>query len=297
MTVDTSTTAITSTGATSVATAETITVDTSTTTITSTSATSVAPSPTSQSSQSPSNSSYISDSQFEIDILSAHNFYREQHNVSDLIWNETSAKLALDWSRHCIFNQSLTGPPPTQNLLSGENRAEGFSNPTVAVDSWGLERLNYSFQNPGYNQETNDFTQLVWSDTTSVGCGRTNCPNVADSNATIAKGWYVVCEYFPPGNTMNMAEKDGGSFFQDNVKKQVKGNATDSAESAALSGALSALESAVGAVVSAAVSAGSNIANGSSIAKSTSSSSASVSGLTSSSSRATTGTGAGTAQR
>jgi hypothetical protein len=45
-------------------------------------------------------------------------------------------------------------------------------------------------------------------------------------------GWYVVCEYFPAGNI----EGDNNQYFIDNVKKQVKGKASDTLESGVTSG-------------------------------------------------------------
>jgi hypothetical protein len=55
-----------------------------------------------------------------------------------------------------------------------------------------------------------------------VGCGRTNCQGKGS-----AFGWYVVCEYFPPGNIVG----DNNQYFVDNVHKQTKGKATDTVES------------------------------------------------------------------
>lgn len=40
-------------------------------------------------------------------------------------------------------------------------------------------------------------------------------------------GWYIVCEYYPPGNVVG----DNNQYFVDNVKKQVKGKASDTVES------------------------------------------------------------------
>jgi hypothetical protein len=40
-------------------------------------------------------------------------------------------------------------------------------------------------------------------------------------------GWYVVCEYYPPGNI----EGDNNQYFIDNVPKEVKGKLSDTVES------------------------------------------------------------------
>jgi len=110
---------------------------------------------------------------------------------------------------------------------TGENLAAGYANASASVDAWGLEREEYNWNNPGFSEATGHFTQLVWSNTTTVGCGRTSC---AGENQT--PGWYVVCEYFPPGNI----EGDNNQYFIDNVKKQVKGKASDTLESGVTSG-------------------------------------------------------------
>jgi hypothetical protein len=60
-------------------------------------------------------------------------------------------------------------------MPTGENLAVGYPNATANVDAWALERQEYSWSDPGFDEETGHFTQLVWRNTTSVGCGRTNC--------------------------------------------------------------------------------------------------------------------------
>lgn len=68
----------------------------------------------------------------------------------------------------------------------------------------------YNFQLPtGYTEATGHFTQLVWRDTTDVGCAAVDCGYNADTDddgeggrPRRAKGWYVVCEYSPGGNVI-----------------------------------------------------------------------------------------------
>jgi len=162
----------------------------------------------------PTSTSYTSDQGFQNDILAATNFYRSEHGVAAVTWNATSAKYAVNWSSKCNFAHS--GGP------TGENLAAGYANASAAVDAWGLEREQYNWGKPGFGEATGHFTQLVWSNTTSVGCGRTNCAN---KNKT--PGWYVVCEYYPPGNIVG----DNNQYFIDNVPKQVKGKPSDTVES------------------------------------------------------------------
>jgi len=85
----------------------------------------------------------------------------------------------------------------------------GYQNLTAAIEAWGNERDMYNYGKPGFSEGTGHFTQLVWKSTSSVGCERVDCPKTSD-----AKGWIVVCQYWPPGNVV------GGNLFQDNVQKQ-----------------------------------------------------------------------------
>jgi len=162
----------------------------------------------------PTSTSYSSDTDFEHDMLTAHNFYRGEHNASALTWNATSATYATSWAGNCEFKHS--GGP------TGENLVAGYPNATASVDAWGLEREQYNWKKPGFSEGTGHFTQVVWKNTTSVGCGRKSCQGKGGT-----PGFFVVCEYYPPGNV----EGDNNQFFADNVQKQVKGKKTDTVES------------------------------------------------------------------
>ncbi|KAJ5032323.1 uncharacterized protein L3040_008930 [Drepanopeziza brunnea f. sp. 'multigermtubi'] len=152
---------------------------------------------------------------FQNDTIAAHNFYREQHGVGDLQWNDTSASFAAEWAAACNFEHS--GGP------TGENLAAGYANASASIDAWGLERQEYDFGDPtGFSDETGHFTQLVWGNTTTVGCGVASCQG---RNGT--PGFYVVCEYYPPGNVMG----NENQFFQENVLEQTMGEETDTVES------------------------------------------------------------------
>ncbi|KAK2589457.1 hypothetical protein QQS21_012868 [Conoideocrella luteorostrata] len=120
-------------------------------------------------------------------ILNSTNIYRKQHNASDVQWNQTLADFAGDYLARsdCKFEHS--GGP------YGENLAEGYPNATASVEGWGDERDKYNFGQPDFYHDTGHFTQLVWKNTTAVGCDRRLCGQ---------SGWYLVCEYWPRGNVM-----------------------------------------------------------------------------------------------
>ncbi len=92
--------------------------------------------------------------------------------------------------------------------------AEGFESPTLATDAWANEESDYNWAKADFSERTGHFTQLVWQNTTRVGCGAAHC-NGQGENA--AFGWFMVCEYDPPGNVIGQfqynvgkaGEKDG----------------------------------------------------------------------------------------
>ena len=146
--------------------------------------------------------SFASDTAFLSSILNSTNTFRHQHNASDVTWNNTLASFASTWATHCKFKHS-DGP-------YGENLASGYENVTAAIDAWGNERKKYDFSDGGFGEDTGHFTQLVWKNTTTVGCARENCDGKGDTD-----GWFVVCEYWPRGNVKGE--------YQQMVQKQVEG--------------------------------------------------------------------------
>ncbi|KPM38492.1 hypothetical protein AK830_g8069 [Neonectria ditissima] len=127
------------------------------------------------------------DKAFTSAILNSTNFYRDEHNASALTWNSTLEDFAANYldDNGCDFEHS--GGP------YGENLAMGYPNATASVEAWGNERDDYSFKKAKFSEATGHFTQLVWKDTTDVGCGRRLCGE---------SGWYLVCEYWPRGNVV-----------------------------------------------------------------------------------------------
>jgi uncharacterized protein YkwD len=81
---------------------------------------------------------YTSDSNFQKTMINVTNLYRQQHNASQLTWNESLAEYAKDWSEDCKFKHS-DGP-------SGENLASGYPNVTASVEAWGNEGKDYDFK-------------------------------------------------------------------------------------------------------------------------------------------------------
>ncbi|KAK6504868.1 hypothetical protein TWF481_006805 [Arthrobotrys musiformis] len=146
--------------------------------------------------------SYTSDKAFKDAVLNVTNTYRDWYNATALTWNNTLAEAAEDAIEDCIFEHS--GQP------YGENLAAGYPNVSAAITAWKDEVDKYDYGDPDFSKETGHFTQLVWTNTTQIGCARKECGGEGE-----APGWFIACEYSPHGNVIGQ--------FQDNVEEQVRG--------------------------------------------------------------------------
>lgn len=156
----------------------------------------------------PESASYTDATDLRTSVLNSTNFYRYEHGANFLYWNTSLVSYAQNWANKCQWKHSH-GP-------SGENLAQGYVDVTASVDAWGDERALYSWKGTqtGFTEATGHFTQLVWKDTTSVGCAAVDCHDVSGSNID---GVFLVCEYWPAGNIVG----DNDQYFEDNVGKQV----------------------------------------------------------------------------
>ncbi|MCB0466266.1 MAG: hypothetical protein KDC78_11445 [Aequorivita sp.] len=132
-------------------------------------------------------------------ILESHNKLRREVGVAPLTWSDELAKTAQKWAdKLALKNQGESWElkhSHTQGL--GENIAGGFVNgdpPEKRILNWGKdEKANY---NPATGKcydgkKCGHYTQVVWRNTTEVGCAIAVNPN----------GKYIlVCNYSPPGN-------------------------------------------------------------------------------------------------
>ncbi|KAI8079784.1 CAP domain-containing protein [Halteromyces radiatus] len=115
-------------------------------------------------------------------IVKFHNKYRKLHGVPPLKWDKKVAQYAQNYSEKCVFQHSY-GP-------YGENMAMNYPSWASIVDGWYSEVGHYNYTDPGLTSL--HFTQIVWKDTTKVGCGLTKCPG----------GPITFCSYDAPGNVI-----------------------------------------------------------------------------------------------
>ncbi|KAL7741057.1 hypothetical protein ACLKA6_013490 [Drosophila palustris] len=135
---------------------------------------------------------------FEQEVLDAHNFYRARHNAPPLRLDDDLSELATEWAQHLLATRRMEH---REDSGYGENiymAMGGDLDPKDAVKSWYDEIEDYDWSRPSFQMDTGHFTQVVWKGSKELGVG------VAKRGNTM----YVVCNYNPPGNYMNMFKKN-----------------------------------------------------------------------------------------
>lgn len=138
----------------------------------------------------------LSPGDYPSDCISAHNSYRQAVGDPDLSWSNDLANSAQNWA-NCLAQTGQFQHSGTAGV--GENIAMGTQGAFSAsqfVQMWGDEQKNFvpgtfpDVSKTGNWADVGHYTQIVWRQTTQVGCG-------------IASGFgndYMVCQYTPPGN-------------------------------------------------------------------------------------------------
>lgn len=129
-------------------------------------------------------------------LLAAHNRYRSEVGVPALTWSNTLSDHAQAWADHLAATGSFQH---SQEDEEGENLWQGTADRfsySDMVDGWGDEKQYFrpgafpAVSSTGNWSDVGHYTQLVWSNTTEVGCG------IATTDGTDI----LVCRYNPPGN-------------------------------------------------------------------------------------------------
>lgn len=138
--------------------------------------------------------------------LVAHNKVRTAHRLSKLTWSDSLASYAQEWANHlastnnCKMRHRPTGSPYGENLWwasprSWSNGLRELQDIDIhrVVKDWADEKPFYNYSNntcqPG--EQCGHYTQIVWKETTEVGCAYQQCSDLSQL-------W--VCNYNPPGN-------------------------------------------------------------------------------------------------
>ena len=129
-------------------------------------------------------------------ITAAHNEVRAEVGVAGMTWSSALADLATGFIADCQFEHSSSSQ--RMNVAGfqyiGENLfASGGGAPPTGqqiTDAWASEKADYDYNTNSCNGVCGHYTQIVWRDSTDLGCAVKNCG-----------GQFIVsCEYGPGGN-------------------------------------------------------------------------------------------------
>jgi hypothetical protein len=131
-------------------------------------------------------------------LLAAHNVERARVGTAPLRWDDALAAEAGVWARELV-DTGLWGHDPARHG-HGENLWSGWGNriwtPEEMVGEWTAEKRFYvrgvfpNVSRTGDWTAVGHYTQMVWSETTHVGC----------AIATRGNRSVLACRYSPPGN-------------------------------------------------------------------------------------------------
>ncbi|CAN6876480.1 unnamed protein product [Brassica oleracea] len=127
-----------------------------------------------------------------IEFLYAHNLVRARVGEPPLEWDGRLAAYARAWARQRVGDCRLVhsnGPFGENIFWAGQNNWRPIDVVKVWADENKFYDVNGNTCEPG--QMCGHYTQIVWRDSTKVGCARVDCSN---------GGLYAICVYNPPGN-------------------------------------------------------------------------------------------------
>lgn len=122
-----------------------------------------------------------------------------------LTWNEELAEVARAHAKKCMYQHSERetrtagfGQWVGENLAAGT--AGAYSDSTI-VERWAEEAADYGYRTnscaPG--KVCGHYTQIVWRDTTQIGCAKVTCDTV-ENQPGLGRADLWVCNYLPGGN-------------------------------------------------------------------------------------------------
>ncbi|KAJ5824956.1 Allergen V5/Tpx-1-related protein [Penicillium robsamsonii] len=202
------------------------------------------PAPTQTAPLSPS---YTSLDKFKDDMLKVTNEYRANHDAGPLKWNDTLAEYSQEWADACIWKHSKSSYG--ENLAFGyknvsaaviawgdEGEMYNFDKPTGFTEATGhftqlvwksTTQVGCAAVNCGYKKDDNAKRDgeievgeealegaLMTPRFSGDGAERDGLEGLKVARGEPrAQGWYVVCEYTPPGNVVGLQD----SYFRKNV--------------------------------------------------------------------------------
>jgi uncharacterized protein YkwD len=140
------------------------------------------------------------------EMVAAHNQVRAsakptpKPSLPPMTWSPEAARVAQAWANACRFEHNAKRGKYGENLAAAA--PPGSRTNAQVVHDWGAEAADYTYSSntcaPG--KVCGHYTQVVWRDTTQVGCATAICTKNSPFGARAPKWQLWVCNYTPPGN-------------------------------------------------------------------------------------------------
>ena len=139
------------------------------------------------------------------EVVAAHNAVRVRAMPAPMpalpamSWHQGAADTAAAWVERCEYkhNTAIDG-------TYGENIYASYGSsptPTQVVERWAAEAASYDYASDTCAvQECGHYTQIVWRQSTGVGCAWKSCQTGSPFPSGESPWLFWVCDYAPPGN-------------------------------------------------------------------------------------------------
>jgi pathogenesis-related protein 1 len=118
--------------------------------------------------------------------------------IRPLSWNVSIAQTAQVHADRCLY-QHGDAAGLGQNIYAAAPQGQ---DQTDSASSWIAEQpyYNYAANSCASGQQCGHYTQIVWRDTTAVGCAQAQCSANTPFGSNFPNWTFIVCDYSPPGN-------------------------------------------------------------------------------------------------
>ncbi|HEY2515464.1 MAG TPA: RICIN domain-containing protein [Polyangiaceae bacterium] len=142
------------------------------------------------------------------DWLTPMNAARAAVGEAPFTWDPIAAQVAQSWASQCSWGHNPSAGSEYSALGGsgglGEDVAAGAPSQSVsdAVASWVSEGQYYDHatNSCAAGQECGHYTQIVWKNSTAVGCAKVHCTTGSPFGAGFPTWDMSVCDFNPPGN-------------------------------------------------------------------------------------------------
>jgi len=143
------------------------------------------------------------------------NAIRKAHGSPELEIGTELCEEAQYWAEEIAKTNKLVLSPDKNRVDQGESlygsNAQNFV-PTMAIDCWYGEIQKYDFSDAKFQQDTGNFTQLVWANSKKFGLGY----------STSSDGWHYVVARFSPAGNLTITPPGEKASYENNVKSADK---------------------------------------------------------------------------